>query len=60
MDGIKEQPGIIPRSMNLIFDTVNSLSTAYPGQSFLVRVTYLEVGLALKILFKLKNPGAGG
>jgi len=43
MDGSREHPGIIPRSISQIFSTIHQISHEHPEQVFLVRVSYLEV-----------------
>lgn len=43
MDGTREHPGIIPRSIAQIFETIHTISHENPEQVFLVRVSYLEV-----------------
>ena len=42
MDGSRDYPGIIPRSIDQIFTTIQQINATNPEQMFLVRISYLE------------------
>jgi kinesin family protein 3/17 len=43
MEGAWDNPGIIPRAISQIFDTIVQITSRNPESMFLVRVSYLEV-----------------